>query len=60
MSRLYTAQPCDGDSQPGVRLIRAGEVLNRLTVLEAMRLAGELLEAAGLTVIFATETEESR
>ena len=59
--RLYSAQPCDDDDPaPGVRLIRAGEVLNRLTVLEALRLGGELLEAAGLAVIFATEEESSR
>jgi hypothetical protein len=59
--RLYSAQPCDdSDPAPGVRLIRAGEVLNRLTVLEALRLGGELLEAAGLAVVFATEEKEGQ
>ena len=58
--RLYSAQPCDdSDPAPGVRLIRAGEVLNRLTVAEALRLGGELLESAGLAVIFTTEAEAS-
>lgn len=45
--RLYSAQPCDSsDPAPGVRLIRNGEVLNRLSVREAQALAFDLLNAS--------------
>lgn len=43
---LYAAEPCDGaDPAPGVRLIRAGERLNRLSRVEALTLANDLLDA---------------
>lgn len=45
---LYTAEPCDEtDPAPGVRLLRVGVVLNRLSPDEALALAAELLVAAG-------------
>jgi len=47
MASLFTAQPCDStDPEPGVRLIRNGEVLNRLSLDEAIELAFDLLGAA--------------
>lgn len=46
VSRLYAAQPCEAsDPAPGVRLIRGGEVLNRLSRAEALVLANDLLDA---------------
>ena len=45
---LFTAEPCDDtDPAPGVRLIRAGEVLGRLSPDEARALAADLLAATG-------------
>ncbi len=45
---LYTAAPCDGtDPERGVRLIRGGQVLNRLSHREACELAFDLLDASG-------------
>ncbi len=45
---LYSAEPCGtSDPAPGVRLLREGAALDRLSAREALRLAGELI-AAGL------------
>lgn len=47
MAYLFTAEPCDDtDPAPGVRLVRGGEVLNRLSPDEARALARDLLQAA--------------
>ncbi len=51
---LYTAEPCDEtDPDYGVRLIRAGAVVNRLSAAESTVLAGALLRSA-------RESEERR
>lgn len=45
---LYTAEPCDEtDLDYGVRLIKAGVVVNRLSATEATALANDLLRSAG-------------
>lgn len=46
LNALYHAEPCDqADPEPGVRLLKAGEVVNRLGRVEALILANELLDA---------------
>jgi hypothetical protein len=43
---LYTAEPCDEtDLDYGVRLIRAGVIVNRLSAAEATELATALLRS---------------
>lgn len=50
---LITAKPCTpADPAEGVRLLRQGELVNRLSPHEAFKLAGELISAA-----IATEEE---
>jgi len=45
---LYSVRPCrsSADPEPGVRLSRAGELLNRLTPDEARSLGADLILAA--------------
>jgi hypothetical protein len=53
MPHLYNAEPCDSsDPAPGARLIRAGEVLGRLSPDEVRALAAGLLAAVGEQVVY--------
>lgn len=46
---LYWVRPCNArdDPEPGVRLERAGELMNRLSPTEARELGAEMILAAG-------------
>jgi hypothetical protein len=47
MTGLYAAEPCDEtDLDYGVRLIKAGVVVNRLSATEAVALADALIRSA--------------
>lgn len=50
---LYEAAPCSrlaGDPEPGVRLMRQEEALNRLSPAEARTLGADLILAANASV----------